>query len=175
MIPGLFYIKNLPLSDTLLSYIDSREWVPLSDSPGSRKVQHYGYRYNYKSKSVTDPAEPIPDEFKSLLEHLSDFGQFNQAILNNYEPGQGISAHTDSPLYGDAIACYTLGSGCIMKFTKGDRVEELYVEPNSVYVMTGAARHEWKHEMVSRKSDTIEGKRIKRGRRVSITFRKIKE
>ncbi len=98
-----------------------------------------------------------------------------QSIVNEYLPGQGISAHTDSLAYGETIQCYTLGSGAIMRFTHAvtGEIQELYVEPRSVYTMTGEARYQWKHEMVARKSDVVEGKRVTRGRRVSVTLRSV--
>jgi hypothetical protein len=37
--------------------------------------------------------------------------------------------------------------------------------------MSGASRYIWTHEMSSRKCDMVEGKKIVRGRRVSVTFR----
>ena len=49
-----------------------------------------------------------------------------------------------------------------MRFTHsvtGDR-KDLYVAPRSVYVMSGEARYEWKHEMIARKSDVIDEKRF---------------
>jgi alkylated DNA repair dioxygenase AlkB len=90
-------------------------------------------------------------------------------------PGQGISAHVDSLAYGDTIQCYTLGSGAMMRFTPveggNNERQELYVETCSLYRMTGDARYRWKHEFAARKSDIVEGKKIQRGRRVSVTLR----
>jgi alkylated DNA repair dioxygenase AlkB len=175
MIPGLFYLPNVIEDQTaLLEAIDRHTWKPLSDSPNSRKVQHYGYLYDYKTKSTNKEATPIPDLFQpliSLLEQETKESGFNQVIINNYEPGQGISAHTDSKEYGAVIGCYTIGGGCVMKFTKGEQTFEHYVEPGSLYIMTGEARYEWRHEMPQRKSDLVQGKKIKRERRISITFR----
>ena len=39
--------------------------------------------------------------------------------------------------------------------------------------MTGEARSKWAHEMPCRMSDIVEGKKINRGTRYSITFRMI--
>jgi len=98
--------------------------------------------------------------------------EFNQIIVNNYESGQGISAHTDVKEYGEIIGCYTIGSGGTMRFTRKDgNLYDLYVHPNSLYIMSGESRYEWKHEMASKKSDVVDGVKIPRGRRVSITFR----
>ena len=60
-----------------------------------------------------------------------------------------------------------------MTFRHKDLAEDVYVKADSLYVMTGDARYQWTHEMPSRKSDMVDGARVKRGRRVSITFRSV--
>jgi hypothetical protein len=35
------------------------------------------------------------------------------------------------------------------------------------------ARYEWTHEIPTRRSDAIDGERLPRGRRISLTFRKV--
>ena len=49
------------------------------------------------------------------------------------------------------------------------------VEPGSLVVMQGEARYGWKHSIPPRKTDVYQGQRIERGRRVSLTFRKVME
>lgn len=182
MIPGLSYRTNALTEEqeqALLSYMDSDEcvWTPITDSAKSRRVQHYGYRYDYKRRAVAEPTVAIPAEWFGLFEGVDEAkGQeWNQVIVNEYLPGQGISAHVDSLAYGEVIQCYTLGSGATMRFTHAvtGEVQELYAEPRSVYVMSGEARYQWKHEMVARKSDRVEGKKVLRGRRVSVTLRSV--
>ena len=90
---------------------------------------------------------------------------FNQCIINNYYKGQGISPHIDVTSYGGVIGCFTLGSGAIMKFSYGDEDVEIYVKPNSVYIMSGDSRYKWKHSMPVKKT--------RKDRRVSITFRNV--
>ena len=179
MIPGLTYRPDALTEEqehALLLSIDGPEgeWAPVTDSTRSRRVQHYGYRYDYKRRAVAEPTVAIPAEWFGLFGGVDEAkGQeWNQVIVNEYLPGQGISAHVDSLAYGEVIRCYTLGSGATMRFTHSSGVvKELYVEPRSVYIMTGEARYQWKHEMVARKSDTVEGKKVPRGRRVSVTLR----
>ena len=188
---GLKYYENVideKFSDDVFEFLDGengKKWKALSDSKNSRKVQHYGYIYDYKSRNVNKKGEKFPEVFKPLIDYLSEvvsrgssdsrFGEFNQIIVNNYEAGQGISAHIDVKDYGNTIACFTLGSGAMMRFTREDLSYDLYVKKNSVYIMSGESRYNWKHEMVSRKSDLVDGKKIQRGRRISITFRKVSE
>jgi alkylated DNA repair dioxygenase AlkB len=182
---GLIYKEDVIVDKEkeLFDFLDEdngKKWKYLSNSKNSRKVQHYGYLYNYKSGSVKEKGDNIPKEFqflidalnKECLEKLGKEYNFNQVIVNNYDPGQGISAHTDVKEYGEVIGCYTIGSGATMLFTKGDDIMyDLYVKKNSLYIMSGDSRYKWKHEMSGRKTDMVNNKRVKRDRRISITFR----
>jgi hypothetical protein len=73
------------------------------------------------------------------------------------------------------IISITLASGCVMNFTevKSKRHIPIYLERGSLVVMQGEARHDWKHGILPRKSDQVDGKIISRGRRISLTFRNI--
>jgi len=61
-----------------------------------------------------------------------------------------------------------------MVFKNGEEKKEIYVKPNSLYIMSDDARYVWTHEMPSRKSDLVDNNKIKRDRRVSLTFRNVK-
>ena len=98
---------------------------------------------------------------------------FNQCIINNYLDGQGISAHVDVRKYGSVIGCFTIGSGATMVFQKEGAKHEVYVKPNSLYIMSGDARYSWTHAMPARKFDIVDDTRIPRSRRISLTFRHV--
>lgn len=154
----------------LLGYIDQMLWR----NDLKRRVQHYGYRYDYKAKSVskTDHLGPLPDWLQTIAGKLKWQHVPDQAIVNEYQPGQGISPHIDCvPCFGQTIASLSLGSLAIMQFGKDDRREELYLEPRSLLSLSGPARYEWTHAIPARKSDTINGVKTLRQRRVSVTFR----
>lgn len=128
---------------------------------------------------------PMMPDFISDLKILAektclDFGLgvvlFNQYIINNYEVGQKISAHIDNPNFGPVIACFSvgLGQGISIKFRKDFNEYEHFTQNNSLYIMSGPARYNYTHEKIaSRKTDIVNGIRIKRSRRISITFRTV--
>ena len=162
--------------DHLVTVIDQQPW--LTDL--RRRVQHYGYRYDYKRRSV-DASQflgSLPDwslpfvvqlQRSGLIEQLPD-----QLIVNEYEPGQGISPHIDCrPCFGDVIFSLTLGSTCMMEFTHAEEKTTLFLEPRSVLIMQGEARHVWKHAIPARKTDIFAGKSFERKRRISLTFRNV--
>lgn len=181
-VPGLRYVAgwvDAEAERTLLAGIDAAPW----SGELRRRVQHYGQRYDYGNRSVErvdEPAPPLPEWAVALaarldLERWLD-GRADQVIVNEYQPGQGISAHIDCvPCFGPRVAAVSLGSACTMDFIGPDRDLRvpLHLEPRSLCVMTGAARYTWRHAIAARKSDPTPGGRVARGRRVSVTFRTI--
>ncbi len=42
----------------------------------------------------------------------------NHCLLNNYQPGMGLNAHNDGPLYEPRVAIVSLGSHCVFEFVE---------------------------------------------------------
>ena len=80
-------------ADQLLADIDAQtdEWR----DDLQRRVQHYGWRYDYKERAVTPDMQigPLPDFILPVANMLQERGWFDatpdQVIVNEYEPGQG--------------------------------------------------------------------------------------
>ncbi|MEL6151175.1 MAG: alpha-ketoglutarate-dependent dioxygenase AlkB [Chloroflexota bacterium] len=147
-----------------------------------RRVQHYGYIYDYKRRKVDSSMYlgNLPEWLSSLVNHMHTDGHFpavpDQCIINEYEPGQGINPHVDcEPCFGDVIASLSLLSGSVMHFdhyTRSKRVS-VYLAPRSMVVMTGEARYHWKHSIPARQTDRLATGIVKRGRRLSVTCRTV--
>ena len=151
---------SLEREQELMKSIDSLPW--LTDL--KRRVQHYGYKYDYKTRGNLEYLGEIPQFLKEID---IDF-KFNQVIVNEYLQGQGISPHIDLPsVFDGVIASLSLGSSCIMEFTKGTCKIPLFLTPRSLLTLSNEARYNWKHSIPARKQDNG----IIRTRRVSITFR----
>ena len=181
-ISGLQYIKdyiNEEQHKWLLERIDKDQW--LDDL--KRRVQHYGFKYDYKARKVNLDMRigELPEWLKKLSQKLYQDGHMSevadQVIINEYEPGQGISSHIDcEPCFKDTIISLSLGSGCVMNFTnKSDRTKKIpvWLAPRSLVVLSGEARYEWLHGIAARKWDEWDGHKYERQRRVSLTFRKV--
>ena len=162
----------------LMRALDAGEW----SAELKRRVQHFGYRYDYKARMVTPDAYigELPVWTASLRKRLeaetSYGGPAEQMIANEYLPGQGISAHVDCvPCFSDRIASLSLLSHCEMVFRKAKTGEKLsaILEPRSLLILSGEARYEWTHEIPARKSDEVDGVKTPRTRRVSLTFRTV--
>ena len=141
----------------LLAHIDNSEW--LTDL--SRRVLHFGYRYDYTNRRLDETARigPLPEwltqlsnmvreaaskEAKQLLDPQQPF---EQAIINEYLPGQGIAPHIDRDCFGPIVATVSLGSAVNMDFccdsTGDEYVQRL--EPRSLVLLYGDARFKWRH------------------------------
>ena len=118
---GLIYFPDFishEESFKLISYIENQAW----SSELNRRVQHYGYRYDYKSRTLDASSEVLEIEqpFVGLLDtltyELNELGlksRPNQIIVNEYEIGQGITWHIDSEKsFDDNIFIISLLSDC---------------------------------------------------------------
>jgi len=179
-ISGLSYLPGFITADqsaALIAEIDNQAWR----ADLKRRVQHYGYIYDYRARAISKEMKlgPLPDWLSGLVAKLTETGIFettpDQVIINEYEPGQGISAHIDCvPCFGDVIASLSLGSAVDMSFRKDREAINLRLEPQSLLVLGGEARFKWQHAIASRKSDKVDNTRVSRSRRVSLTFRTVK-
>lgn len=162
---------------SLLAAIEKNPW----DASMSRRVQHYGWRYDYKSRRV-DPSAyigPLPKWAENLAKKLVK-GKFleelpDQVIVNEYIGNQSISKHIDCiPCFRGAIVTISLLESWEMIFTRKTKlsIEEKYktiLDRRSAAILSGESRNDWFHEIPRRNKEA--GK--PRERRISITFRKV--
>ncbi|MDJ1470990.1 alpha-ketoglutarate-dependent dioxygenase AlkB [Cytophagaceae bacterium DM2B3-1] len=180
-IPGLTYIENFVSVDEehdLVSQIDNATW--LADL--KRRVQHYGYKYDYKKRQIdaSMKIDDIPVWAVRIADRVYEAGyipyQPDQLIINEYLPGQGIASHIDcEPCFEDTIISLSLGSHCVMTFTEkeSNHSEDKIIHSKSLLVMQQQARYKWMHGIKAKKSDMVEGVKKIRQRRISLTFRKV--
>lgn len=180
-ISSLRYLPNYIDADKealLIQQIDSHPW--LADL--KRRVQHYGYKYDYKARKITQDLQigSIPDWLAGLCNELCANNLFSkipdQVIINEYQAGQGITPHIDCvPCFGETIASISVCASCVMEFTHVETSEKFsqLLEPRSLLAFSGEARYKWQHAIPQRKTDIVDGQKIIRGRRISLTFRTV--
>ncbi len=180
-ISGLKYIPEFISKDEhdeLCKSINKEVW--LTDL--KRRVQHYGWKYDYKARSIDYSMYlgELPIWAKTIAERLFHASYLSkipdQLIINEYQPGQGITNHVDcEPCFGETIVSISLGSACVMDLINLKTKEKiaLMLEPRSLVVITGEARHNWTHGIASRKTDNFKGIKTERGLRISMTFRNV--
>ncbi len=175
--PGALLVRDFvtPAEERrLLLRIGQAPW--LSDL--NRRVQHYGFRYDYRNPGARQPATPFPLWAGHMARRLAPY--FDgvspaQCIVNEYRPGQGIGMHADHGDFGPVVASLSLADDWPMRFrprnsrpyvrhgAPGDRMVTL--PRRSILVLRGPARDAWMHGIAP--EDTAQ----RRVTRISATFR----
>lgn len=186
-IPGLAYLPEFldeSEESRIVEEIDRSEW----NTDLTRRVQHYGWTYDYRQREVADSMRlgDLPTWAATIAGRLVGAGLLaempDQVIVNEYLGNQGISRHRDHPRFADGIATVSLLESWEMVFRRRDEPQDrraFVLERRSVAVMTGEARYEWTHEIPQRKSEPVTGPGGERrgwrprGRRLSLTFRQV--
>lgn len=122
----------------------------------------------------------LPLWANEIAKRLKNDGYFkhtpDQVIVNEYMPGQGITAHIDcEPCFENTVISLSLASDTTMIFTNeaSDEKIPIVLRKRSLVVLKGESRYNWKHSIPARRSDKINGKTVKRQRRISLTFRRV--
>lgn len=181
-ISGLYYFDDV-ISDHrekyLLENINKEQWL----TELSRRVQHYGYKYNYKKRSIdkSDYLGELPKwtnkVMKDINKKIDDTAidmkdsMFDQLIVNEYKKGQGISFHVDcKPCFDDIIVCLTIGNEGTMTLKNKEDTYDIILKRKSIIILTGDARYKWQHAIIPSKNHNFtDGKP-----RISLTFRIVK-
>ncbi|KAJ8087160.1 hypothetical protein PM082_005988 [Marasmius tenuissimus] len=213
-IPGLFFNPSILLPETVADTVFRYCLETYFTAPDVNQVMLFGRAPSSPSSSAPEKTKQvgIPPPLHSLLSTLSELlhpclppnvhsllfppvpTRARQAIINLYNPGEGITSHVDLlRRFGDGIVGVSLSSGCVMQFAR-QRSEEtvdggtderqsyetpsgydLYLPERSILVMTEDARYKWTHGIPRRTRDYVEsdtgGGWIDRKLRLSITFR----
>jgi len=173
-IPGLIYHPDF-INETeefrLLAHIDAQPW----NTDIRRRTQYYGSRYREDGSPGTPGV--LPEWLLFLAERLKARGIFaempDRAGINDYAPGAGIGAHRDQGAdVIEVVAILSLLSPIAFEMTRlGHETQAHWLQPRSLFVMQGEARHKWFHGIPARMSDRVGGLVVPRRRRVSVTFR----
>jgi alkylated DNA repair dioxygenase AlkB len=171
-IPGLIYRPNYIREGEetrLWTAIDQEAW----DTSWDRRRQLYGASYG----TTADPKRPIPDWACDLVRRFQREGicdrPFDQLLINEYLPGQGIAFHRDYESFDRTVASLSLLSACIMEFRRPPATLRvpLLLQRRSLIILSDEARYDWQHGIARRRNDIWHGMKIPRGRRLSVTFR----
>ncbi len=176
---GLILIANVisPDEEThIIGWLDKQPW---SDTL-SRRTQHYGYEYQYKTGASLKPTADITGPLLTISNRLSDAGYLNseQCIINEYTRGQGIAHHIDKPSqFGPVIVSISLGADVVMEFRHREHHDiDVLLPARSMLVMSGPSRYEWKHGIPRKIKYMVDGIEVTKPmdyRRISLTYRSV--
>lgn len=152
----------------LIAACDNGQW----NHDYRRRVCVFGRDYRRGEKG-----QPMPAALLALGQSLVREGLLKvlpqSAHVNEYLPGQGIGAHRDIESEQiDMVAIVSLNSGAVMNFSRLGRDDvPFYLHNRSLLTIQGEALQRWMHAIPARKSDSLGGLIVPRGRRLSIVFR----
>ena len=179
--PGLLYIPNWLSTvehDRAVAEVDAN----IFETTLARRVQHYGARYDYFSSEVlvAGTAPAIPENLGLIGQRLFDDGFFDQipaqVIVNEYLGDQGIARHIDRTSFGSVVATVSLlEPWCMQFFDPANKKIEVLLERCSLTLMTKESRYIWSHGIAKRKFDSVGGITKHRSRRLSLTYRTLKD
>jgi alkylated DNA repair dioxygenase AlkB len=156
---GLLYQANFISEAEEANLMQTLETLPLERFKfrqylGNRRVSAFGYQYDFTHQAL-EVAPPLPQFLESLRERAAQFaGLPREAIVQEqvleYAPGAGIGWHRDKPEF-DVVIGVSLGAPAALRYRRrvGDKWFRATqrLEPRSIYVMSGVARHEWEHSI----------------------------
>jgi len=109
--------------------------------------------------------EPLPLWVDSVCEQLVSCGVFpadarpNHVLLNEYQPGQGIDAHKDGPLYAPNVAILSLNSSATFQFVEDSvaraPLASLLLPRRGLLVFRGDAYERFLHTVPADESDDL--------------------
>ena len=138
-LPPILGLRYLPAYVTeseeadLVRAIDAGAW----NTEWQRRRQPYGASYGKGGSTL-----PIPGWGRRLADRLFAGGvtdvPFDQMLVNEYQPGQGIAPHRDYEPFGRTVVSLSLLSPCVMDFRHRPtgRRERLLLEPRSLLVLS---------------------------------------
>ena len=162
----------------LIRCIDARPWR----TDLERRVQHYGWRYDYRTRTVTSDMHlgPLPDWAEQVAARLHTETRLfdrvpDQAIVNEYQPGQGIALHADRQCFGNTVATLSLGDDWEMRLRplrgSAQQDKRIMLAQGSVLILTADSRSQWMHGIDKRRTEKSAAGHRDRRRRLSLTFR----
>lgn len=175
-VPGLVYV------DRYLSCVEELELLRAADSEPwlrdwQRRRQVYGVAYSGPQAGAQ--LRPLPPWLSGLVARVQAEGWLRgevvNAVINEYQPGQGIGRHRDHLAFGPTVVAVSLGGASVLQLENPAQPElgrlQLDMQPRSLWVLGGQARSHWLHGIAARHYDLVGGLKRPRQRRVSITLR----
>jgi hypothetical protein len=197
-IPGLFFEPSLLLLQELADSVSSYCLDTYFKSPGASVNQVMLFTRFLSppcsaaqlSPSTVNSDAGLPNILLGLLETISTLlkpilppqtydllfpmnpTRARQAIINLYQPGEGITPHIDLlGRYGDGIIGVSFNSSCVMRFDRAEPGTEsdkdigdlqdksarwdLYLPERSIIVLSREARYDWTHGIDKKKRDYV--------------------
>lgn len=156
-VPDLVFLPDVitPAEEQALlaAFATMKVVVPPYDAGNDRASVSFGWKYDHTGDTFR-PCPPIPASMGPLCRAVSAAtgiatADFAEALVNRYGPGAIIQPHFDKPLWAHVIGV-SLSCDTVMRFDRPDdpaAVAEVPLPRRSLYVLQGAALHQWRHAL----------------------------
>jgi DNA oxidative demethylase len=159
-LPGLTYVGEVltrAREGEIVRFAKGLNFTPFAfrGFTGKRRTVSFGWRYDFNGGGF-QASEPMPElleEVRATAAAAAGMDPFvlEQCSIIEYAPGAGIGWHRDRPQFGKVVGISLLAL-CRMRFRREregggwDRAA-IDLEPRSLYVLDGDARHSWQHSI----------------------------
>ena len=163
-LPHVLYVSNAVSTDhetALVAAIRGAPWVELR----ARRLQQWG---GLPGPGGMKNTVPLPPFLRTLADGLVAAGIFpagappNHALVNAYEVGEGIDAHTDGPCYAPLVATLSLGDDALMRFRGREpgapHVGEIVLRARSMVITSDTLYTDFAHEIERNEAVTVGGR-----------------
>jgi alkylated DNA repair protein (DNA oxidative demethylase) len=172
---GFQYVEDIVSPDEekeLITFGESLTFQPfvMRGQASRRGIVRFGTDYDRPVGGVSAVVPEIPSELLWLRDRAAaqvgvDPKVFTSAVMTRYPIGATIGWHRDMPMFGPVVLGISLNSLSQLRLRKIENPSETFrmtLAPRSLFVLSGAARHEWHHSIPPVKA-----------LRYSITFRSL--
>lgn len=133
----------------LLATIDGIARKKRKNTKGRASIQRYGSNIPYNSYMQ---ARYVPDYLAAYSERLVELKLLDEmpdtVSINEYEIGQTIEPHIDSPTAGYIISILSLESPAVMRFTLDKQQFDVELPVRCMVQLRDDIREKWKHAIL---------------------------
>ncbi len=160
--PGMEYRPDFITLADEQALIDLIRALPLAQAKyqqytARRRTVNFGAGYDFSHQQTTS-APPLPAAFHWLRTRVADWAQldpelFVQALVSEYQVGTPLGWHRDVPDYEVIVGISLAGTARLRMRPypwSPERKREIIaveLEPRSAYILRGAARWGWQHQV----------------------------
>ncbi len=173
-IPGLRLIENFISDDLHKRFIVQMN----KGSPEINNGHCDGYEFE-DSQAFDKVFYELTKDVFSKLKSLNSFSTEKKPLklactLVGYKKDGFITQHVDSPyLSGGTVIVISFNSPVVVNFYSQKKTEKqqhkIFIPPKSMYSISGEARYEWSHAILS-DEDTYNSEKFDRGTRYAVLF-----
>lgn len=134
---------------TLINTLNNIQRQKFKNTKGRASIHRYGSNIPYNSYMQ---ARYVPDYLDAYSDRLMELKLLDEkpdtVSINEYDPGQTIQPHIDSPTAGHVITILSLESPATMQFSLNAEKFDVELPPRCLVQLRDEIRKKWKHAIL---------------------------